>query len=57
MTRKKQKATFEQWMARVDAIANREGYAPKLGRTVFDLAHWKDLYDRGLTPQEAWDKT
>jgi hypothetical protein len=44
------KATFEQWMAKVDAVLVRT-----CGLTSGDLADWMygDAYDDGVSPREA----
>jgi hypothetical protein len=45
--------TFEQWMEAVDRICDSE----MGGLTTSDLPDflWRDEYDSGRSPQEAWD--
>lgn len=49
-----EKLTWEQWLARLDAIADRHG----LDRCKWDEkteAKWRARYEAGMTPQKAWD--
>ena len=47
-----QDQTFEDWMDQVDKI-----FLNYLGLSYEDVAdyHWRDLYDAGMSPQEAWE--
>lgn len=47
--------SWEEWVKQIDAIADRAGlvkaddYEAGMERT------WRPLFNKGLTPQQAWD--
>lgn len=45
--------TFEQYVAAIDALAFKDDQL-ELGETYCDAKAWRDAYDDGLTPEEAW---
>lgn len=48
-------AEFMKWMEQVDRLAARKGYKPVANRMAFDFGPWRDLFEKGMTPKEAWD--
>ena len=46
---------FQEWMAEIKAIAEKEGYTIGVPDAVLN-GLWRDYYDQGLTPQKAWNK-
>jgi hypothetical protein len=48
--------SFEEWCKQLDGIADADN-AKRNDQWHLYEDHWKQLYLRGLTPQEAWNKT
>ena len=48
--------TFEEWLAKIDALAVARGAADQgqsyVGWTGKD--RWRDMFDEGMDPDEAW---
>lgn len=50
--------TFKQWMEELNIVADKDGFVPDTGFAGrIAQCYWEDLYEEGLTPQEAWDRT
>lgn len=45
--------SFEQYVAAINALAARDGFSER-GKPYCDAEAWRDAYDDGLTPSEAW---
>lgn len=47
---------FENWLANleVDVIEGEYGY--ERGEFTIYSSHWRELFDQGLTPRDAWVK-
>lgn len=43
-------ATFREWYAHLEAVA------AAANGNVADMEAWEDPYQRGLTPEEAWQE-
>lgn len=43
--------TFDDWFAQLKAVAEADGN-PDVG----EKEDWQDLYEQGLSPQEAWEE-
>lgn len=48
---------FEDWLAALKEHATKEGYELKGGfMLAWERAQWQELFEEGLTPQQAWEK-
>lgn len=47
---------FEAWITELDedVIQDEFGYEP--GEFTVYASHWRELYDEGLTPRQAWQR-
>jgi hypothetical protein len=46
---------FEQFLTVLNEIAESEGYQLQPGgMNAFERGYWRNLFDQGLTPQQAW---
>lgn len=51
-----QLVSFEQFLEKVIEIGKPHGYRVRpLGMVGYEKTYWRIMYDRGLTPQQAWD--
>lgn len=46
--------SWEDWKARVDAIAKADGLTPKLAPPPQELETWRKHWREGKTPEQAW---
>jgi hypothetical protein len=46
---------FDDYVAVIQALAEQEG-ATEPGTPYCDPEEWRDMYDSGLTPEEAWQE-
>jgi hypothetical protein len=56
MSKRKPTVEFDPWFAELSEIAVVNGYEVNGVMFSWELSHWKELHEKGLTPQQAWDK-
>jgi hypothetical protein len=47
---------FEDWLAAVDALADENGGSFPSYTQMTGVECWREAYDDGLTPDEAWSE-
>lgn len=52
---KKKKLTYDQWKSQVNEIAAKEGLVPMKNPPAREIQTWVTRFEKGMTPQEAWD--
>jgi len=49
--------TFEEWLDELEKVADDAGYIlPPGGLLPWEIALWREMYDKGLTPRKAWNQ-
>ena len=48
------KSTYNHWKAMLNRVAENRGYAPTGNSLIFDTT-WKALYEKGMSPLQAWE--
>ena len=49
--------SFEQFLDQVITIATQRGYKMRPPAIFgYEKTYWRELYDQGLTPHQAWEK-
>jgi hypothetical protein len=56
MSKRKPTIEFDPWFAELSEIAVANGYEVNGVMFSWELSHWKELHEKGLAPQQAWDK-
>lgn len=45
--------TFDEWMKQLDEVAEANGFK-RVPMMSWEVEEWRELYDEGLTPKQAW---
>lgn len=57
MTQKTPHITFEQFLDAVIDLATQRGFKMRPPYIFgYEKTYWRELYDEGLTPHQAWEK-